>query len=192
VVFTRAGRRERLFPLQEVARALLQPTASPGGSSLRSRRAAPWPPQPDDHRETRRGADAGDKWRSIACEKPEHLGERLRKHGAILGSAQPLRGEDERSDARLQQSVKLDITVPDTLVFGDNDPAVLACGLEPCLVRGIFGEVVGVDLDSGAGATESLGDGVAPQVAIDEEDGSGPLTRRRGVPSRSGSPLESR
>jgi hypothetical protein len=73
----------------------------------------------------------------------------------------------------------------DPLVLGDDDPRASTSFMQPDFVGSILREVIGVDLDLGADRAQGLRNRVAPEVAVDEEDGSGPLTRRRGS-TRSG------
>lgn len=73
----------------------------------------------------------------------------------------------------------------DRFVLGEDDPSASASFVEPDFVGSILWEVIGVNLDLGSGRAQGLRDGEPPEVAIDEEDRSGPLTRRRGL-ARSG------
>jgi hypothetical protein len=73
----------------------------------------------------------------------------------------------------------------DRFVLGENHSGASARFVEPDLVGSVLWEVIGMDLDLGSGCAQGLRDGKPPEVAIDEEDRRGPLTRRRGL-ARSG------
>jgi len=64
------------------------------------------------------------------------------------------------------------------MVFGQDDPATLPCLGEPIFVLSIWGKVIVVDVERGAGLTERCGDTVLPQGTVEEEDGVRPLRRR--------------
>lgn len=70
------------------------------------------------------------------------------------------------------------MSVPDAMVFGQDDPAALPGFGEPFFILGIGGKVVVVDVERGAGLTERCGDTLLPQRTIEEEDGVRPLRRR--------------
>src|SRR5207247_431191 len=69
-------------------------------------------------------------------------------------------------------------------------PTPLTDRLQPDVVRRVIGEVIGMDFDPGTSLSKCVGDRIAPKITIDEEDGSGRPTRRRGR-ARSEVPLRS-
>lgn len=108
-----------------------------------------------------------------------------RQDCSVLGAREPLGRQNERRDAGSLEGSELCATMPDRFILGEDDPGTSTSFVQPDFVGNILREVIGVDLDLGAGRPQGLRNGVAPEVAVDKEDGSGPLTRRRGS-ARSG------
>ncbi len=59
--------------------------------------------------------------------------------------------------------------VADALVVREGDPSALSDGLEPGLIRGIRGEVVGVAFDDESGGPQDLRK-ATPEIAVGEEN----------------------
>jgi hypothetical protein len=143
------------------------------------------------HRDPPAGTDRRDERRPIPGKEAEHCRQSPCQDCSVLRARKPLGRQNERRDAGGLEGSELCTTMPDRFVFSEDDPRASTNFMQPDFVGSILREVIGVDLDLGAGQPQGLRDGVAPEVAIDEEDGSGPLTRRRGS-ARSGSLPRSR
>jgi hypothetical protein len=71
------------------------------------------------------------------------------------------------------------VSIPDAMVFGQDDPPALPCLGEPVFILGIRRKVVVVDVKCGAGLAERCGYSGLPQRTIKEEDGRFRRLRRR-------------
>ena len=123
-----------------------------------------------EHRDPSARADRGDEWRPVASDESGHPGQRADQDGTVLLASESLCGEHERRHPCVFQGRDFRVTVPDRLVLRDDDPAALAHRGQPLRIWRIIRKVVGVRFDVGSGLAQRLGDNVAPQVAIDEED----------------------
>ena len=64
------------------------------------------------------------------------------------------------------------------MVFGQDDPSSLSGLGEPVFILGIWGKVIVVYMEYGAGLTERCGYALLSQRTIEEEDGFRRLRRR--------------
>jgi hypothetical protein len=133
-----------------------------------------------EHRDPSTGTDRRDERRLIPRDEAEHRRQGARQDCSVLGAGEALGRQDERRHAGGLEGGDLRATIADPFVLGDDHPYASTCLTQPDFVGSILRKVIGMDLDPGAGRAQSLRDDVAPEIAVDEEDGSGPLTRRRG------------
>jgi len=130
-------------------------------------------------------ADRGNERGPVSCEESQHRRQPLRQDGAVLRTGQPFGRQNEGRHASGLERRELRSAMADRLVLRDDDPPALTRTMQPDLVVCVLGEVIGVGFDLSTSLPQRLRNGVAPEVSVDEEDGSGPLTRRRGS-ARSG------
>lgn len=71
------------------------------------------------------------------------------------------------------------MSIPNAMVFGEDNPAALTGFGEPVFVLGVGGKVIVMDVECGAGLTECCGYAVLPQRPIEEEDRFVRQLRRR-------------
>lgn len=106
----------------------------------------------------------------MALQKPGDAGEGLHEDLRHFLALQITRRQNKRRDARLHKRQPFNMSIPDAMVFGQDDPIASSRLGEPVFVFCVGGKVIVVDVECGAGLTERSGDTVLPQRPIEEED----------------------
>ena len=140
-----------------------------------------------EHRQAATGTESSDERGSVTDEKARDPRKCGHEHGPILCSRKVSGGQDERRHSCLLERLELGRTMANALVLGDHHPPVSSNRLKPYGIRRIIREVIRMNFDMRAHGLERPRDNMAPQISVNEENGCGPPTRRRGAPSRSGS-----
>ena len=107
----------------------------------------------------------------MVLQKSGDAGERLHEDRCHLFA---LRSPDVRINAAtpaFMSASRSTMSIPDAMVFGQDNPAALPGLDEPVFVFGIGRKVVVVDVERGASLPERCSDTVLPQRTIEEEDG---------------------
>jgi len=112
-------------------------------------------------------------------QKPFDSGECLHEDLSHFLSLQISRGQDKSRHARLHKRQPFDVPIPDSMVFGQDNPPALSGFSEPVYVLGIGREVVVVDVKACTGLTERCSHTLLPQRTIEEEDRLFRRLRRR-------------
>ena len=123
--------------------------------------------------------DLGDERFRVLLQKPFDSGECLHEDLSHFLSLQISRGQDKRPHARLHKRQPFDVSIPDSMVFGEHNPASLSSLGEPVFILGIGREVVVVDVKGYAGLAERDSYALLSEGPIEEEDWSFRRLRRR-------------
>lgn len=122
------------------------------------------------------GVDLCDEWPTLACSETEHCllraDECLRKGNAC--AALPPH-EEKEPDAEAPNGTLFSTPITNLLVEGHHEPATFPSLFQPNLVRGVWCEVVVHYLDHKPSVAQDSRDSFPPEVAIQEENGFGPV-----------------
>ena len=123
--------------------------------------------------------DFGDERFRVFLQKPFDSGECFHKDLSHFLALQISRGQAKRRHARPHKRKPFDVSVPDAMVFGQDDPPALSGFSKPVFVLGIGREVVVVDVEGCTGLAERDSDALLSEGPIEEEDWSFRRLRRR-------------
>ena len=128
--------------------------------------------------------DASNEWAILRVEDPAYRWKGSHEHRSNITASQVTGDKDKYAGAACSQSGDLERTIPQALIFREDDPLLLSDRSQPDTILFIALEVVIVDLNGQTFGSQGTTDRFNAQGPVDEQDSavrrlrSGSLLRR--------------
>lgn len=106
----------------------------------------------------------------MVLQKPGDARKRLNEDLRHFVALEIARRQDERRDTSFHECQPFNMSIPNAMVFGEDNPAASSGLQEPVFILGIGGKMIVVDVECGTSLTERGSHALLSQRPIEEED----------------------